>query len=377
MRFSPDDPSEGQVTSPAEDLEDLYENAPCGYLSMLPSGRIVKVNRTFVNWAGYEVEELLGKPLRDFLPIAGRMFYETHFAPLLRIQGFFNEVALDIVRRDGSRVPVLANALERRDASGELLFTRLTLFPAADRRRFERGLVEAQALSTQKIKSLEEASDLREQFVAVLGHDLRNPLASIASGIRMLSRDGIEKQAKVLALMSGSVTRMSGLISDVMDFARGRLGGGIGVQLKPSETLDETLGQVVAELQAAFPDRVIASHIGPTGTVTCDAPRLAQMASNLLGNALTHGSNSSPVRLGTSTAGGIFEFYVANSGDPIPQEKQARLFQPFFRGEESNVGEGLGLGLYIASEIAKAHKGTLAVISDADETRFTFSMATI
>jgi sigma-B regulation protein RsbU (phosphoserine phosphatase) len=339
MRSSPDDPSDEQATSPAEDLEDLYENAPCGYLSMLPNGRIVKVNRTFLNWAGYKLEEMLGKSLRDFLPVAGRMFYETHFAPLLRIQGFFNEVALDIVRRDGSRVPVLANALERRDGSGELLFTRLTLFPAADRRRFERGLVEAQEVSTEKIKSLEEASDLREQFVAVLGHDLRNPLASIASGTRMLSRDGIEKQAQILALMAGSVTRMSGLINDVMDFARGRLGGGIGVELKPSATLDAALGQVVAELEAAFPEREIASHIGPLGTVTCDAPRLAQMASNLLANALTHGSNSSPVRLGASTADGVFELYVANSGDPIPQEKQARLFRPFFRGEESDVRE--------------------------------------
>lgn len=374
MRSSRDNSADGQSTSPTEDLEDLYENAPCGYLSMLPSGRIVKVNRTFLTWSGYELDEMLGKPLRDFLPVAGRMFYETHFAPLLRIQGFFNEVALDIVRLDGSRIPVLANALEKRDASGELLFTRLTLFPAADRRRFERGLVEAQEASTEKIRSLEEASDLREQFVAVLGHDLRNPLASIASGIRMLSRDASEKNAGVLRLMDGSVTRMSGLINDVLDFARGRLGGGIGVELKPTHELDTVLGQVVAELQSAHPDREILAHIAPLGTVICDAPRLGQMASNLLGNALTHGSKDGPIHMGATNLGGNFGLFVANSGDAISSEKLGRLFQPFFRGEESGARGGLGLGLHIASEIANAHRGTLVVTSDQEETRFTFTM---
>jgi phosphoserine phosphatase RsbU/P len=374
MRSFPEAAGDEEPTSQTEDLEDLYENAPCGYLSMLPSGRIVKVNRTFLAWAGYELDEMLGRPLRDFLPVAGRMFYETHFAPLLRIQGFFNEVALDIVRRDGSRMPVLANALEKRDGSGELVFTRLTLFPAADRRRFERGLVEAQEVSTEKIRTLEEASYLREQFVAVLGHDLRNPLASIASGIRMLSKDASEKHAKILELMNGSVTRMSGLIDNVMDFARGRLGGGIGIELRATDTLDAVLRQVVAELQSVYPDREIIADIAAPGTVTCDAPRIGQMASNLLGNALTHGSNEAPVRFEAFIRKGLFELSVVNAGDAIPPEKLARLFQPFFRGEASGAREGLGLGLHIASEIAKAHGGTLVVTSGVTETRFAFAM---
>ena len=97
---------------PAESLEDLYENAPCGYLSLRPDGRIVKVNLTFAKWIGFSPAELVGKRLHDLLNIAGRIFYETHFAPLLRMQGFFNEVALDLVTREGSRLPVLVNAAE-------------------------------------------------------------------------------------------------------------------------------------------------------------------------------------------------------------------------------------------------------------------------
>ena len=99
-----------------EDLEDLYENAPCGYLSLDPRGRIFKVNKTLCDWIGYAPEQMLGKRLGDLLNIAGRMFYETHIAPLLRMQGFFNEVALDLVTQNGDRLPVIANAAERRAA---------------------------------------------------------------------------------------------------------------------------------------------------------------------------------------------------------------------------------------------------------------------
>ncbi len=126
-----------------EDLQDLYENAPCGYLSLRTDGRIAKANQTFCRWTGYAPDELIGKRLHDFLNIAGRIFYETHFAPLLRMQGFFNEVALDLVKKDGEPFPVLVNAAERTDAEGKPQFIRLTVFNATDRRRYERELLKA------------------------------------------------------------------------------------------------------------------------------------------------------------------------------------------------------------------------------------------
>src|ERR1700754_142130 len=123
-----------------EDLKDLYENAPCGYLSLRADGRIAKANQTFCRWTGYALEDLIGKRLHDFLNIAGRIFYETHFAPLLRMQGFFDEVALNLVKKDGESFPVLVNAAERKDADGKPQFIRLTVFNATDRRRYERDL---------------------------------------------------------------------------------------------------------------------------------------------------------------------------------------------------------------------------------------------
>jgi sigma-B regulation protein RsbU (phosphoserine phosphatase) len=199
-----------------EDLEDLYENAPCGYLSLDPDGRVAKVNRTLCRWLDRPAEDVLGKRLSELLNVAGRIFYETHFAPLLRMQGFFDEVALDLVKADGTQMPVLANAAERRDEAGNVLFTRLTILRATERRRYERELVIAQQAARDAQRRLEglnaqlsaermadkETAVLREQFIAVLGHDLRNPLAALISGTNILAQMHQDsKTVRILRLM--------------------------------------------------------------------------------------------------------------------------------------------------------------------------------
>lgn len=365
----------------AEDLEDLYENAPCGYLSLSPDGRIVKSNHTLTRWLGMAPDALLGKRLRDVLSIAGQIFYETHFAPLLRMQGFFDEVALDLIRADGTPLHVLANAAERRDPEGGLLFTRVTVFRATERRRYERELVDAtetaqaeSRLSKGQLLAEHEAVELREQFIAVLGHDLRNPLAAIDGGTNLLMREPqSEKSQRVIGLIRGSVLRMGGLIDNVMDFARGRLGGGLQLNrsLKP---LLPTLEQVVGELRTSYPERLIELHLDATIEVEADHARLAQMFSNLLANAITHGEMDQPVRVDAVLGVDELELSVANAGPPIPPEAMQQLFQPFYRSNPHSRVQGLGLGLYIASQIAQAHEGRIDVTSDATETRFTFRM---
>jgi PAS domain S-box-containing protein len=126
-----------------EDPADLYENAPCGYLSTLPDGTIVKVNRTFCSWTGRPAEEVLGVRFQDLLSVGGRVFHETHLAPLLRMQGAVREIALDVLRVDGSVLPCLLNAVEVRDDAGTPVLLRATLFEATARRRYERELLAA------------------------------------------------------------------------------------------------------------------------------------------------------------------------------------------------------------------------------------------
>jgi sigma-B regulation protein RsbU (phosphoserine phosphatase) len=385
-----------------EDLEDLYENAPCGYLSLGADGVITKANKTLAGWLDAKTYDLLGKRFHDLLNVPGKIFYETHFAPLLRMQGFFNEVALDLMGPGGKRIAVLANAIERRSDDGTLLFTRITLFQAADRRRYERELVDARNAAEKAKREVEalnkgleervsqgvverlslqrglfaeqEVTRIREQFVAILGHDLRNPLSSIVGGLNILAREPqTEKSKKVLDLMGRSADRMFTLIRDMLDFARLRSGAGIAVDMAEVD-LKPALQQVVEELRTSNPQRAIESDIAIPCEIRCDPARVAQLVSNLLGNALTHGAVDKPVRMQARMKNKGLTIAVINRGEPIPTDVQDRLFQPFFRAGASSGSEGLGLGLYIASEIARSHGGEFHVTSNELETRFSFTM---
>ena len=223
------------------------------------------------------------------------------------------------------------------------------------------------------LSNARQAAELREQFIAVLGHDLRNPLASLQSGTEMLVRTPLsDKALTIVGRMQKSIDRMSGLIDDVLDFARGRLGGGLVLDRVAAIALRPTLEQVVAECTSAWPHREVRADFSALGPVTCDPDRIGQLLSNLLGNALTHGRPDGLVRVtGRSDEAG-FELSVANDGGPIPEEIRDNLFKPFARRGERR--QGLGLGLYIASEIARAHGGALGVESGPGETRFTFRM---
>ncbi len=219
------------------------------------------------------------------------------------------------------------------------------------------------------------ASELREQFIAVLGHDLRNPLASILAGTRVLQKLPVQDAAlPVVAMMHRSVKRMTGLIDAVLDFARTQLGSGLGLERQAIGSLEPVLQHVVDELQAASPDRVIDLHMDLKESVHCDPGRIGQLVSNLIANALTHGAIGSPVRIAAVTSQGVMELWVANGGDPIQSALLGKLFMPFVRASLRPNQQGLGLGLFIAQEIARAHEGTLAVTSDQQETRFTFRM---
>jgi sigma-B regulation protein RsbU (phosphoserine phosphatase) len=362
-------------TSRIDDFEDMFEHAPCGYVVLLTNGRVERVNQTMVGWTGYAAGQMVGKRFSDFLNMAGRIYYETHIAPLLRMQGFFNEFAIDLVGTDGKPIQMIANATEGRDDTGKPLFTRLTLIKATDRRQYESQLLRARDEAAISLADERATSELREQFIAVLGHDLRNPLASISAGARILGRDAkTDREHQVVAMLQSTVVRMAGLIDNVLDFARGRLGGGITLDRNARVPLEPILHQVLDELRLSSPGRQITEEYAIGAPVDCDRSRIGQLVSNLIGNAVTHGASIEPIRVRAWTEDGSFKLTVANGGEPIPEEAMEKLFEPFFRGEVRASRHGLGLGLYIASQIAKAHDGTLTVVSTAKETCFSFVM---
>jgi signal transduction histidine kinase len=293
--------------------------------------------------------------------------FRGHPAPAL--YGFQSYISMPIFRRDGTFFGTLC-AIDPKPAKlkNPQVVGMFKLF--AELISFNVDAEERRASSEAALFSERQSSELREQFIAVLGHDLRNPLASIDAGAALLAREKLEGKARtILPLMQKSVRRMANLIDNVLDLARGRLAGGLALKRNRDEPLEPALAQVVEELRAAWPERPIEADMQLDSPVDCDPARIAQLLSNLLANALVHGNG--PVRVTARSEGGALELAVANGGAPIPPEVMARIFQPFYRAAADGNRQGLGIGLYIASEIARAHGGTLSVTSDDTETRFT------
>ncbi|MES2356206.1 MAG: GAF domain-containing sensor histidine kinase [Pseudomonadota bacterium] len=220
-----------------------------------------------------------------------------------------------------------------------------------------------------------ETAELREQFIGILGHDVRSPLSSVISGAdALLTVSSDERIRNIAERIRRSGQRISSLVDDVLDFTRGKMGGGISLGLSNTTALAEDLQHGVAELQATFPKREILCEFNLTNNICCDRKRVVQLLSNLLSNALVHGTADKPVTVAASDGDDRFLLAVTNEGPVIPSENMTRLFQPYWRGGTTQPQSGLGLGLYIASEIARAHGGKLDVASSEQFTSFIFSL---
>ena len=289
--------------------------------------------------------------------------------------GFQSYISMPILRKDGSFFGTLC-AIDPKPAKLQTpqtigmfkLFAELIGFHLEAQER----LVNSEAALLDE----RQTAELREQFIAVLGHDLRNPLAAIDAGTKLLGKKPIDEQGRdILFLIERSVRRMAGLIDNVLDLTRARLGGGLQLKRNGDQPLGPVLDEVVQELRASWPDRKINVDINLPAAIDCDRARIAQLLSNLLANALSHGAADAPVSVLARADKKTFELSVTNQGEPIALAVSARLFEPFYR-PVANSGHqgGLGLGLYIASEIARAHGGELAVTSVPEATRFVFKM---
>jgi signal transduction histidine kinase len=297
--------------------------------------------------------------------------------PTPELYGFQSYISMPIVLRDGRFFGTLC-AIDPRPARLETpeVIGMFKLF--AELIAFHLDALEQVAASEARLLDEQRTSELREQFIAVLGHDLRNPLAAIIAGAELLMKAPLtDKALAIVAVIRGGAARMSSLIDDVLDFARGRLGSGVAVDRTAAVSLEPVLRQVIAELQASFPERMIDASIVLDKPIYCDRVRIAQLLSNLLANALTYGTAGTPVQVTATTDAACFTLSVANSGDPISPAALEQIFQPFSRGAVQPSQQGLGLGLFIAFEIARAHGGTLDVKSSLESTRFTFRMPTV
>ena len=369
-------PNQNNNISPQE-AQQFFEESFSGFLIADEKNRIIRSNNRVLNWLGISSEEITGKKFSDLLSIGSKIYFETHLSPLLKMQGYFDEILIELSATTGRKIKIFINAkysFPEEDGSKLIYYT---LVEASDRMQYEQNLQYSKRIAENDLQAERKNVILREQLIAVLGHDLRNPLGAITMTVQYLERFITdEKQKNLIGVIKQSGYRMNELIGNVMDFARTRMGEGIVIAPQHVE-LRPVLQHVVEEHKLLFPDRLIAVDLLFHDPIYCDADRIAQLISNLLANALTHGNPQSPVYFTGHHEENKLQLSVANDGDPIPESLQLILFTPFKKEGNRPSKNGLGLGLYIADQIAKAHGGTLSCTSTEEETRFTFEMELI
>jgi PAS domain S-box-containing protein len=368
-----------------ESAEDLYESAPCGYLSTLPDGRIVRVNQTFLTWIGYSRERLTGMRFPDLLTVPGKIFHETQYAPLLDMQGFANEIAFDLVCGDGRLLPVLANTVQKRGPDGRPILRRTTVFNASDRRRYERELLEARRRAEKAAVDLERLNEtlaerveaevaerlkaeeaLRQaqkmeavgQLTGGIAHDFNNLLTIIAGNVELLARhlpEDAQRLRRLAEAANQGARRAAALTQRLLAFSRrqaldprpidpNKLVGSV------SDMLRRTLGETVAL------ETVLAGGLWQT---TVDANQLENALVNLAVNARDAMPDGGRLTIETANAS-LDAAYVAAVPEPVPAGQYVliavsdtgtgmdkataeRVFEPFFTTKEPGRGTGLGL----------------------------------
>jgi signal transduction histidine kinase/CheY-like chemotaxis protein len=379
-----------------DDFEDLFEHAPCGYLSLSPDGVIVKANATFGTWTEFEPAGLAGTRFRDLLNIAGRIYLETHLMPLLRMQGFVNEVALDVVKKDGSLLPILINAVERKDASGQVAFIRLTLFNAVDRRRYERDLLETRASLQALNNSLEERvaegvalrlkleESLRQsqkmeaigQLTGGIAHDFNNLLAGIGGSVELLGirlkQGRIDTLPRYIEAAHGAVTRAAALTHRLLAFSRQQ-------KLEPRPiNINRLIIDIEDLIRRTVGPGVTLEVVGAGGLwpAIIDPNQLENALLNLCINARDAMPEGGRLTIETANKwldersaqerdlppGQYVTLSVTDTGTGMTPEVMARAFEPFFTTKD--IGHGTGLGLSMVFGFARQSGGQVRIYSE-------------
>jgi PAS domain S-box-containing protein len=340
-------------------LAAVLDQLPAGViLAEAPSGRMVLGNR--------QVELILGMPFLQAEHIGeysrypgfhpgGRPYApeEWPLARSLRTGEVVQGEEIELRQPDGPRITLLSSSAPIRDRMGQISSAVVAFVDVTELRRAE--------------TAARQAAEFGEKLIGIVSHDLRNPLNAIHLSATLLlhSETLSARDQRAAARVAKSADRMKRMISELLDFTRGRLGGGIPIH-RVSGDLRAVVRQGVEELEAAWPDRALSLRVEPGRYEgTWDSDRLVQVVSNLGGNALQYSPPDAPVTFQLRDGGESVVLEVHNGGNPIPPGALPHLFDPFRR--VSSEGGGLGLGLYIVEQVVKGHGGRIEVTSTEEE----------
>jgi PAS domain S-box-containing protein len=347
-------------------MDDLLNAAPCGFLSINDTGTILLVNNTLSGWLGYEPDELVGRSIESILSMGGRIFYNTHISPLLKMKGQADEIYFSLKTKNGGTLEVLANAV-RHERAG--IFANDCVFlPMRQRRQYEDELLQAKKIA-------EEASQAKAKFLSMMSHELRTPMNAILGFAQLLNMDRLEPlQSESVDFILKAGEHLLDLINEVLDISRiesGQLDMTLDA-VSASAVMSEAFDMAQPLAVRAGIDLQMQSNVDGKQYVHADRVRLRQILLNLLANAIKYNREGGSVALGCKMVdeGGTVDseprlhFVVSDTGPGIAPENLSKLFVPFERlGKEGGSIEGTGLGLALCKRLAEAMNGQIGVQS--------------
>ena len=339
-----------QLREREEQFRTLAEAIPQQVFTALPDGTIEFVNHKLVQNTGRSLEEIVREGWTPGVHADDQAKTARAWTDALE-QGKPFEVEHRLRRAsDGEYRWHLSRALPFRDQAGRIVRWHGTVTDIHD-----------QKLAT---RDLERINAFQQQILAIVGHDLRNPLNAILGSAQILLHKGGASADPGLARIARSAVRMRSMLNDIVDFTRARMDGALPVSPQPCR-LGDLAREVVEELATVYPTRQIKLEVQDACEGFWDPSRLAQLMSNLVANALQYSPAELPVQVAVGCDDGEARISVTNGGTPIPAESLSQIFEPFRRGLPSEAqGVHLGLGLFVIDQVARAHGGAVTVTSD-------------
>ena len=366
---------------PQLDGDRLYDQAACGLVLADGDGKIIRCNTTFCGWVGFPANELVGKRrIQDLFTMGGKVFHQTHLLPLLQMQGSVAEVQIDIRHADGTALPTLINIFRRKHGDG--IIDELAILIATDRRSYERELVAARRNAEASLQALTDAQDAlqaanaelasadrkKDEFLATLAHELRNPLAPMQNVLEILKLKAIDDPQLIWAraVFERQMQQMAHLVDDLMDVSRITQGR---VELR-RETIDIALVMQRAveasralieasrhQLHVTLPAQPLAVDADPT--------RLTQILTNLLNNAAKYTPDGGTIWLEAAREQDQVAIAVRDTGIGIAAKHLGDVFSMFSQLTPAleRAQGGLGIGLALVKGLVSLHGGTVDVKS--------------
>ncbi|BDT57697.1 hypothetical protein MasN3_11910 [Massilia varians] len=376
------------MLSAATSLDALYDDAPCGLLLADADGLLLHTNATACGWLGFTPAELAGiVRIQDLMTVGARLFHHTHCEPVLQARGSVAELQIDLRHRDGTRLPMLVNIVRRREAgqSGGAVRDQWALFMASERQSYERELRNARRAAEEALEArrgaelqlqavnaaLSEADRRKDEFLATLSHELRNPLAPLRSALEVMRHTTAAESTgqRLLSVFDRQLHHLTHLVDDLMEVSR--------ITQDKMELRREAVDLPVLVRAAVCDTAGLMEQAGhrlevtlPPHPVTVDADptRINQVVVNLLTNAAKYTPDGGRIALSLAVDEGMALLAVRDNGIGLPRHALATVFDMFSQLEPAlqRSRGGLGIGLSLVRGIVELHGGTIGAESEGE-----------